>query len=90
MNTNDIAISYMNYCVNTRYFPSSINPHSSRAEYPSADTSWTETEYTWTPKRSRSFEVGLRPRRFVKFDDLSGCVDFTSSLSKGSKLLQCL
>ena len=49
-----------------------------------------ETDYTWTPKRSRSFEVGLRPPRFMKFENLSGCVDFTSSLSKGSELLQPL
>ena len=90
MNTNDISSWYMKYCVNTSYFPASINPHYSIVKYPSADTSSTETEYTWTPKRSRSFEVGLRPRRFVKFDYLSGCVDFTSSLSKGSKLSQCL
>ena len=40
-------------------------------------------EYTWTPKGSRSFEVGLRRLRFMKFDNSSGCVDFTSSLSNG-------
>ena len=79
MSTNDISIWYMNYCVNTSYFPASINPHSSRAEYPSADTSSIETDYTWTPKSSRSFEVGLCPPRFMKFDNLSRCVDFTSS-----------
>ena len=50
----------------------------------------TKMEYTWTPKRSRSFEVGLRQPRFMKFDNSLDCVDFTSSLSKGSKLSQPL
>ena len=90
MNTNDISILYMNYSINNSHFPASINPGSSRVEYPSADTSSTETEYTWTPKRSRSFEVGLRRLRFMKFDNSSGCVGFTSSLPKGSKLSQLL
>ena len=39
MSTNEISICYMNYCVNTSYFPASINPYSSRVHYPSADTS---------------------------------------------------
>ena len=42
------------------------------------------------PERSRSFEVGLRQLRFMKFDNSLDCVDFTSSLSKGCKLLQPL
>ena len=41
-------------------------------------------------KKTRSFEVGLRQRRFMKFDNLSGFVDFTSSSSKDSKLSQPL
>ena len=45
-------------------------------------------EYTWTPKRSGSLKVGLRQPRFMKFDNLSDCVDFTNNLSKDSKLLQ--
>ena len=90
MNTNDISIWYMNYSVTTSSFTASINPHSSGVEYPSVDTSLTKIEYTWTPKRSRSFEVGLRQLRFMKFDNSLDCVDFTSSLSKGSKLLQPL
>ena len=88
VSTNDIPIWYMKYCVNTSYFPASIIPHSSRVQYPSADTSSIETGYTCIPKRSWSFEVGLRPPRFMKFDNLTGCLNFTSSLSKGSKLLQ--
>ena len=42
----------------------------------------TKMEYTWTPKRSRSFEVGLHQLRSMKFDSSLDCVDFTSSLSK--------
>ena len=90
MNTNDISIWYMNYSVSTSYFPASKIPHSSRVEYPSVDTSSTKMEYTWTPKRSRSFQVGLRQLRFLMFDNSLDCVDFTSSLSKGSKLSQPL
>ena len=43
-------------------------------------------EYTWTPERSRSFEVGLRQPPSMKFDNLLGCVGFTSSLSKDFRL----
>ena len=87
MTINDISIWYMNSSVDISYFPASINSHSSRVEYPSADTSSIETEYTSTPKRSRSFEVGLRRPQFMKVENLLGCVYFHSSLSKGSKLL---
>ena len=90
MNTNDILIQYMKYSVSTGSFPASINPHSSTVMYPSVDTSSTKMEYTWTPKRSRSLEVGLRQLRFMKFDNSLDCVNFTSSLSKGSKLSQPL
>ena len=78
MNTNDISIWYMNYTVNTSCFPALINLRSSTVEYPSVDTSSTAMEYTWTPKRSRSFEVGLRQLWCMKFDNSLGCVDFTS------------
>ena len=88
MNTNNISIWYMNYSVNTSSFPASINPSSSRVEYPSVDTSSTKMDYTWTLKTSRSFEVGLPQLRFMKFDNLLDYVDFTSSLSKGCKLSQ--
>ena len=83
--TNDISIWYMNYYVGTNCFPASISPQSSRVEYPFADTSAIKMEYTWTPKRSTSFEVGLRQPPFMKFDNLSGCLNFTRSLSKHSR-----
>ena len=51
MNTNDISIWFPMYYVNTNCFPASINPHSSRVEYPLADTSSIIMEYTWTSKR---------------------------------------
>ena len=85
-NTNDTSIWYMNYYSDGSYFPASINQRSSRLESLFADTSSIKMEYTSTPKISRSSEVGLRRPVSMTFDNLSGFVGFTSSLSKDSRL----
>ena len=76
----------MHWYVDTNYFAASINQRSFRLQYPFADTSSIKKEYTWTPKRSRSFEVNLRRPPSMKIYNLSDCVNFTSSLSKDFRL----
>ena len=86
MNTNDTLIWCMNYYSDTGYFLVSTNQRPSSLKFLFADKSSRKMEYTWTPKRMGSFEVGLRRQLGMKFNSLSGCVDFTSSLSKDSRL----
>ena len=73
----------MNYYNDTSCFPASTSQRSSNFEFLFANTASIRMEYTWTPRRSRSFEVGLLQPPSMKFDSLSVCVNFYQHVVKG-------
>ena len=84
-NSNNTLTWYTSYYNNTSCSPASISPPSSNHEFPFAGTSSIRMEYTWPPRRSGLFEVGLPPPPSMKLDNSSATVDSISNFSKDSR-----